>query len=120
MTALETLYELYTRRDALTLQKQDAITLAMLPVQAEIDAITAAYAESEQATAAQIAELEASVKADALQVGATIKGSHLMVVWSKGRTTWDSAKLDGMASLIPQLNDARKVGEPTVSIRKVG
>jgi hypothetical protein len=119
MTDLEALYELYARRDVLAMQKQDAIALAMKPVQAQIDEINASYANAEQEVSNAIFDTEACVKNDALTVGATIKGSHLMVVWSKGRTSWDAKKLEGMALLIPAINEARKEGEPTVSIRKV-
>jgi hypothetical protein len=43
-----------------------------------------------------------------------------MAVWNKGRESWDGKKLSGMMALIPQLEQARKIGEPTVSIRKIG
>lgn len=67
--------------------------------------------------ATELAETEA--KLAVLSLGGTVKGERFMFVWTKGRTTWDGGKLDGMASIIPQLNDAKKVGEPSVSIRQV-
>ncbi|CAK0771531.1 hypothetical protein CCP3SC15_4350001 [Gammaproteobacteria bacterium] len=41
-----------------------------------------------------------------------------MAVYTKGRVSWDSKKLDGMMILVPELASARKEGEPSVSIRK--
>ena len=120
MTTLDTLSELYAKRDAIALAKQAALELAMQPVKAQIDLITAAYAADELTTAADIEAVEAQVKAEVLSIGATVKGYNLMAVWSKGRVSWDAKKLDGMMALIPALKEARKEGEPTVSIRKVG
>ena len=48
----------------------------------------------------------------------SVKGARLMAVWNKGRVSWDGKKLDGMRALIPQLNEARKVADPTVTIRE--
>ena len=120
MSNLDKLSELYARRDVLAMQKQDAIALAMKPVQAQIDEINADYEATEQEVSNAIIEMEALVKHEVLELGATVKGYNLMAVWSKGRVSWDAKKLDGMMALIPALKEARKEGEPTVSIRKVG
>lgn len=62
---------------------------------------------------------EAAAKSAVLEVGSTVKGDKLMFVYAKGKTTWDGWKLEGMASIVPALNDAKKVGQPSVSIREV-
>jgi hypothetical protein len=67
----------------------------------------------------KLAVAESVAKSAVLEMGETVKGEATMFVYSKGKTTWDGGKLDGMASIIPQLNDAKKVGEPSVSIRAV-
>ena len=63
---------------------------------------------------------EAAAKIAVLELGQTVKGDSAMFVWAKGKTTWDGGKLEGMAEIIPALKSARKVGQPSVSIREVG
>lgn len=63
---------------------------------------------------------EAAAKIAVLELGQTVKGDSAMFVWAKGKTTWDGGKLEGMASIVPALNDAKKVGQPSVSIRQAG
>jgi len=63
---------------------------------------------------------EAAAKTAVLELGQTVKGDSAMFVWAKGKTTWDGGKLDGMAEIIPALKSAKKVGQPSVSIREVG
>lgn len=84
-----------------------------------VDGINLKWEEATQNLTIEIAELEDEIKKDVLTAGKTIKSDHLMAVWNKGRVTWDGKLLDGMAKLIPQIEKARKVGEPTVSIREV-
>jgi hypothetical protein len=67
----------------------------------------------------QAAQLEGQIKVLVIGAGESVKGARLHAVYSKGRVTWDGKKLDGMMSLIPQLADARKEGEPSVTIRAV-
>ena len=61
---------------------------------------------------------ETAIKEAGLAAGKTIKGNHHSCVFTKGRVTWDGKKLDGMMSIIPALRDARKEGDPSVSVRK--
>ena len=63
--------------------------------------------------------LKADIEADVIQKGESVKGARFTAVYVKGRVTWDTKMLDGMMSLIPQLADARKQGEPSAQIRKV-
>lgn len=118
---LEQLTELYAQQDLLNLDREKAKDAAIpQEVKATLEEIAFEFSPKQEAISEKIATLEAEVKTAVLTEGATVKGGALQAVFTKGRTTWDSKKLDGMASLIPQLADARKVGEPTVSIRKVG
>lgn len=66
-----------------------------------------------------VQQAEALVKSLVLEYGKSVKGDSLHAVYAKGKTTWDGAKLDGMVSIIPQIADARKTGQPSVSIREV-
>jgi deoxyribodipyrimidine photolyase len=99
--------------------RQGTIQAIMAPVQKAIDEVNAAYtpklAELETACAAIRAEVEAEVLAQQ----ATYKGTHWQVVYNKPAITWDGKKLEGMMLMIPQLEGARKVGQPKVSWRQV-
>lgn len=118
---LEQLTELYAQRDLLHIDnasaRDSAIPADVAKALADIDA---EFMPKHQAIAEKIEELETQVKTAVLTEGVTVKGGALQAVFSKGRVTWDGKKLDGMMSLIPQLEDARKVGEPSVTIRKTG
>lgn len=117
---LDQLAEFQAQRDLLDLQKKDLVTAAFpAEVRQRLDEIDAEFSGKAGAVDANIAELTEDIKSEVLALGVTAKGQFFMAIWNKGRTTWDSKKLDGMASIIPQLNDARKVGEPTVTLRKV-
>ncbi len=94
---LEQLTEAYARRDLLNIDKKNAI-----PVEGKIS------------------ELEEQAKQAVLEAGDTVKGGALQAVYSKPRVTWDSKQLDGLMIVIPELAQARKVGQPSVSIRKIG
>lgn len=118
---LEQLTELYAQRDLLHLDqtkaRDNAIPAEVAQALADVDA---EFMPKHQAVAEKIEALEAQIKTAVLAEGESVKGGVLQAVYAKGRVTWDGKKLDGMMSLIPQLEDARKVGEPSVSIRKVG
>lgn len=118
---LEQLTELYAQQDLLKIDHDKARDAAIPEeVEAALADVDAEFAPKLDAVAQKIAALEADAKTAVLAEGATVKGGALQAVYAKGRVTWDGKKLDGMMSLIPQLEDARKVGEPSVTIRKVG
>lgn len=83
---------------------------------AEIDA---EYADKSASLSEQRGIYEEAIKQAVLAAGKTIKGNHHSFVFTKGRVTWDGKKLDGMMSIIPALRDARREGDPSVSVRKV-
>jgi hypothetical protein len=96
--------------------REMAIPLEVLKQLEEIDRV--AYEESEKIQA-EIAALENEIKTVVLLDGSSVKGKFIHAVYNKGRVSWDGKLLDGMAKLIPQLEAARKVGEPTVSLRRL-
>ena len=117
---LDQLAEFVGQRDALELQKKEMISTVYTPEIAKAVAdIEAEFAGKVEAVDTNIAALKAEIEADVLAGGNTVKGSSMMAVWNKGRVSWDGKKLDGMIALIPQLAQARKEGEPTVSFRAV-
>lgn len=92
----------------------------LAPVKAQLSDLDAEFtpmiAEAQERTTA----LEAQIKQTVLEHGASVKGDHLMAVWMKGRVSWDTRKLEGLMIALPQLNECRSEGTPSVSIRTIG
>lgn len=63
--------------------------------------------------------LQKEIADETIAKGETIKGKHLMAVFSKGRTSFDLAKLEGYAVAHPEIDQFKKFGEPSVSIRGI-
>jgi len=114
---LDELADLRAKLELVRLNLEAKRKEVLAPVQEELDALEVEYAPMLDAANATAAELEAEVRQAVIAGGASVKGTHLHAVYAKGRVTWDGKKLDGMMSLIPQLVDARKEGEPSVTIR---
>lgn len=65
------------------------------------------------------ASLLADIKDETLEAGETLRGDHLMAVYTKGRATWNSKGLDGFSVAYPDILKFKKTGAPSVSIRKI-
>lgn len=91
----------------------------LLGVKSELDALAEELEPNLLASGVEASNAEANVKSLVLEYGQSVKAELLHAVYTKGKTTWDGAKLDGMVSIIPQIADARKTGQPSVSIREV-
>lgn len=72
-----------------------------------------------RSASADASRLEDEIRAEVLAAGKSAKGSLLSASFSAGRVTWDGKMLDGLAIAMPEINAARKVGEPSVSIRSL-
>ena len=68
---------------------------------------------------AEMQFLENAVKGYVLIRGKTLKGDYYDVVFSKGRTTWNSKALEGYALIHPEILTCRQTGEPSASLRIV-
>jgi phage host-nuclease inhibitor protein Gam len=64
--------------------------------------------------------LEEQIKSGVVEVGESVRSKNgtLLAVYVKGRTSWDSNKLDGVAMVIPQVAECKKIGSPSVTIRR--
>lgn len=122
--------ELKARIDIATMDYNAAREKMMAPVQAQIDALMATVQPQLDALSAahhdlvdelvnESEQLEAEIKEQVKHHGATVKGAHIMAVWSKGRVSWDTKGLDGYAAAHPEIDRFRHVGEPSVSFRAV-
>ena len=117
---LNQLAEYQAKADVLALDKQRLIDTLISPeIKAQIDEINYEFATQLEALDTNIAALTADIKADVVQGGASVKGAHLQAVYAKGRVSWDSKMLDGLAIAIPEVAKARKEGAPSVSIRNI-
>ncbi len=92
----------------------------LVPVKTQLIELDAEFEPMVETAQERIAEMEAQVKQAVLRHGASVKGNHLQAVWMKGRTSWDTRKLDGLMIALPQLKECRSEGTPSVSIRTVG
>lgn len=116
---LDRLYELKTAMTEMEERREAEVETILTPeLQARVDEIFDKWDSAIEGIKSQMAELESEIKADVLAGKETVKGARLMAVWNKGRVSWDGKKLDGMRALIPQLDTARKVSDPTVTIRE--
>lgn len=117
---LDQLAEFESQRDSLNAQR-DELLAQILPadIKQKMDDINAEFNAKAHAVNENINTLSDEIRSEVLASGETIKGKYVMAIWNKGRTSWDSNKLDGMASIIPQINEARKTGEPSVSFKHV-
>ena len=102
-------------------QEKQALIDSVIPqeVKDKIAEIKAEFADKIEVMANEKAMLEAAIKEEVLFAGRTIKGNTHAFTFTKGRTSWDTKLLDGYAVAHPELEVARKVGSPSVSIRKV-
>ena len=66
-----------------------------------------------------IKKLEAEIKAEVKATGASVKGKYFHAVYVKGRITWNTDKMEAWIVDHPFLKDARKEGEPSITLRKV-
>ena len=103
---------------ALQLKQQELID-QMIPAEVK-QAIADIHAEFDprmSIAAANVENIKQLIKTEILMLGRTVENEFYQVQWKKGRAGgFDTKMLEGMARLIPQLNDARKPdGEPTVS-----
>lgn len=117
---LDSLAELQAKQVLLDREKQakkDAILTPALC--AALSAIDAEFSEKYSGIDAEAAALESAIKDGVLAEGVSIKGAHLHAIWSAGRVTWETKALDGFIVSYPELEKFRKVGQPSVAIRKV-
>jgi len=121
MTTEEKMELYYSRREALqllALKEQEEIDKVLTPeIMAQVESIRTKYKDTKEAVSFELGVLEQEIKESVLEMKETIKSKNVMAVWNKGRVSWDSKLLEGMAKLEPKLLAARKEGEPTVSIR---
>jgi len=117
---LDELAESEALRDMLDMQKNELIDAAIpTDVKERIAEIEAEFEPKIDSVTQNIIDLTGYIKRAVSEIGKSVKGARLHAVWSKGRISWNTRALDGYAAAHPEIEQFRKVGKPSVSIRKV-
>src|SRR5574342_396677 len=96
--------------------KDKAIPQEVKDKLAEIDA---EYKPMLDEISLKIEAVKSSIEQEVLKLGATAKGNKYMAVYVSGKKSWDGKKLEGYAMDHPEILQAQKIGEPSVTFRKV-
>ena len=113
------LSELYAQRDLLMLDKAWLIEeVTPAEVRQAVADIELECGFKEAAITDTIEALAGDVKAAVVDAGASVKGEHLHAVYNKGRISWDTKGIAGYAVAHPEIEAFRKVGKPSVSLRR--
>ena len=86
-------------------------------VQAALDDLAAEYGPMLMSAEIAIAIKEDNLKALVIQSEKSHKGERLHFVFTPAKPKYNVQMLEGMRTLIPQLNAAREQGKPSVSLR---
>lgn len=116
---LDQLADLRSQSDALRLEWEQLRDTILTPVKQQLADLDAEYTPRLATIQERTAEAEVAVKEAVLREGASVKGKRLHAVWTKGRVSWDTKKLDGLMIAFPELRECRTEGSPSVSIRNV-
>jgi hypothetical protein len=117
---LDRLAEMRAAIDAINLRFDDLRDKVLTPEQKqELADIEAERATTIEAATSGTATIEAEISEEVKALQKTVKGAHLMAVYSKPAVTWDTKALTGYAAAHPEIEQFRKVGNPRVSIRNI-
>jgi hypothetical protein len=115
---LDELHDLQCKADYLRITKDSEIKGAIpADIQKIIDSIEEKYFEIVMDVDEEISLLTNEIKEQVKATGESVKGTHLMAMYTKPRVTWDSKGIEGFSVAHPEINVFRKVGEPSVSIK---
>ena len=94
--------------------KDGVLTAEQKQALADIEAEFTPKIEELQEQADRLAEM---LKSYVLERGETLSGTFHQVVYTKGKTLWDTKVLDKLAQFVTEIELAKSEGEPSVSIR---
>ena len=97
----------------------DRLRQKLIPpeVQTALDDLAAEYGPMLANAEIAIAIMEDSLKALVIQSEKSHKGKRLHFVFTPAKPKYNVQMLEGMRTLVPQLNAAREPGKPSVSLR---
>jgi hypothetical protein len=120
MNAIDKYSDVVLRKADLATKKQSLIDQVITPeIKAQLADIDTEFSEVDAMLNYELTQAEAEVKKEVIETGETIKGTTHMAVYSKPRVSWDTKMLDGLALVMPQLAEAKTIGQPSVSIRLI-
>ncbi len=124
LTDIERRLEALTKMQALYKETQtdyQTAQFAAIPpeVQAALDAVKSEYMPMLASMETDIAAVEQEIKAAVVARGSTVTAGGLMAQYTHGRVTYDAKRLDGLALVVPQINECKKVGDPFVVLKPV-
>lgn len=119
LAELDHFADLRDQQAILNLKRNELRDVVLAPITLQLAEIDAEMAPMFENVGTALQDTELRVKSFTLEAGASIKGDRLMVVYAKGRTSWDGKRLDGYATAHPEITAFRTVGDPSVSIRNV-
>ncbi len=119
-TKLLQLMELDDHLEVLKIDKQRAIdTIITDEIRGQLSAIDDELDPLSMAVRETIAQLEREVKVSVLEHGATVRAeTGYTATFVKGRVSWDTKALDGYAAAHPEIERFKKVGSPSVRLRR--
>lgn len=79
----------------------------LVPVRAELDALEAEYQSVIGAAQDGVAMAEADARAAVLALGESVHAGHTQVVYVSSGWRWDVNKLNGVVTVLPQLEPLR-------------
>ena len=88
-------------------------------LKAEMKRLKSLYAATISGTHMELDELRATIDTLTLALQHTIKGVGRQAVWNKARTSWDTRALNEYAKTHPEVAALKKVGKPSVSVKRV-
>ena len=126
--------EISARKNEKAAQTNAAIVSRKQEVQAEVEAQTKdVYAQVQQRkneieaefsgkandVDANIKKLEAEIKAEVKAGKKSVKGKFFHAIYVSGRITWNTDKMEAWKVDHPFLLEARKEGEPSITLRRI-
>ena len=84
---------------------------------AAIEDIKTEFNEKIDALTERNVTISNTLKAYVIENGSTLNGQLHQVVYTKGRVSWDTKKLDGYAAAHPEILEFKTEGEPSASLR---
>jgi hypothetical protein len=81
--------------------------------------IEAEFAGKSEAVDDNIKRLTDAIKAEVKTLKKSVKADHFHAVYVSGRITWNTDKMEAWRQAYPFLDEARKEGEPSITLRRI-
>lgn len=120
-TKLNQLRELDAHLDVIRMGKKEAINKILTDkIKAQLTEIDIEFDEISDAIKETVDTLASDIKELVLASGEGYKGDGYSASFVKGRVSWDTKALNGYAAAHPEIEQFRKIGNPSARIsRKV-